>query len=151
MAFWWPSGYRTSTSLIWFLSRDISCMSHCTQTIGTTGMSQASTYFGSLFEQSNDCWSVSAADRSVKGTHPTAIHMLHGRAMIHQILHLAQETFSMIYWYNKGFVFRYVFKKGRSEQLSLLFLSINTTKNSNESLLSLEYAQAYYDVLHRHR
>lgn len=76
-------------------------------------MSQASTYFGSLFEQSDDCRSVSAADRSVQGTHPTAIHMLHGRTMIHQILHLAQETFSMIYLYNKAFDFQIRFQKGK--------------------------------------
>lgn len=60
------------------------------------------TYFSSLFEQSDNRWSVSAANCSVQRTHSAAVHMLHGCTVIHQVLHLAQDTFSIIYWYNKG-------------------------------------------------
>lgn len=68
--------------------------------------SQTSTYFGSLFEKCNDRRSVSAADCSVQWTHPATIHVLHGRTVIHQILHLTEETFSMIYKVDKALDFQ---------------------------------------------
>lgn len=55
---------------------------------GIALLSHVSTYLGSLFEQSDDSRGVSAADRPVQRTHPAAIHVLHRRTVIHQMLHL---------------------------------------------------------------
>lgn len=50
------------------------------------------TYLCSLLQQRHHHWRVPAAHGSVQGSHPTVVHMLDHRTVIHQELNLATKT-----------------------------------------------------------